>query len=191
LATGTEYSQKTWLHTRSRALKLYELTKMLTELEAELDNIVDVTDGQSVIKDEIYSRLDQFGVQFEFKAGQIGKMVLNYESDMAQLKAEEDRLAARRKVISNRVDHLKKYLLGCMKELGIKTVNYETVRVMIQDNPYSVGEVSLPDLPAEFVRIIPELKEPDKKKILEHFKETGEIPDGVSEISRSQRLIIK
>lgn len=165
-------------------MKLYELTKILTDIEAELDN-------GSMPLEEINVKLDQFGVQFEFKAAEIAKMVLNYESDMAQLKAEEDRLAARRKVISNRVDHLKKYLLGCMKELGIKTVNYETVRVMIQDNPYSVGEISMPDLPSEFVRIIPESKEPDKKKILEHFKQTGEIPDGVSEISRSQRLVIK
>jgi len=172
-------------------LKLYELTKMLTELEAELDNVVDVTDGQSVVKDEIYSRLDQFGVQFEFKASQIAKMILNYESDMAQLKAEEDRLNSKRKVLDNRVEHLKSYLMGNMNELGIKTVNYEAVRVAIQDNPYSVGETSLPDLPPEFVRIIPERKEPDKKAILDHFKQTGEIPIGVSEISRSQRLVIK
>lgn len=165
-------------------MKLYELTKILTDLEYELDN-------GTMPLEEINARLNQFGTQFEFKAGQIGKMVLNYESDMAQLKAEEDRLAARRKVISNRVDHLKKYLLGCMKELGIKTVNYETVRVIIQDNPYSVGEISMPDLPSEFVRIIPEQAMPDKVKILKHFNETGEIPDGVSEISRSQRLVIK
>ena len=165
-------------------MKLYELTKILTDLEAELDNA-------DMPIEEINTRLDQFGTQFEFKAGQIARMVLNYDSDISQLKAEEERLAGRRKTLSNRVDHLKKYLLGCMKELGIKTVNYEIIRVIIQDNPYSVGAVSLNLLPAEFVRIIPESKEPDKKKILEHFKETGEIPDGVSEISRSQRLIIK
>jgi hypothetical protein len=61
----------------------------------------------------------------------------------------------------------------------------------VQDNPYSVGEVSLDTLPPEFIRIIPEQKAADKKAILEHFKQTGEIPPGVSEISRSKRLVIK
>ena len=165
-------------------MKLYELTKILTDLEAELDN-------GDMLPEEVNSMLDQFGVQFEFKAAEIAKMVMNYESDTAQLKAEEQRLASKRETLSNRIDNLRKYLLGNMNELGIKTVNYETVRVMVQDNSYSVGAVALNLLPAEFVRIIPESKEPDKKKILEHFKETGEIPDGVSEISRSQRLVIK
>jgi hypothetical protein len=144
-----------------------------------------------MLPEEVNSRLDQFGVQFEFKAAEIAKMVMNYESDITQLKAEEERLASKRTILNKRITDLKKYLLGNMKELGINTVNYEIIRIAIQDNPYSVGEVSLSDLPAEFVRIIPESKEPDKKKILEHFKQTGEIPDGVSEISRSQRLVIK
>ena len=165
-------------------MKLYELTKILTDLQAELDN-------GDMLPEEINSRLDQFGVQFEFKAAEIAKMVVNYESDITQLKAEEERLASKRTILNKRITDLKKYLLGNMNELGIKTVNYEIIRIAIQDNPYSVGEVSLSDLPTEFVRIIPESKEPDKKKILEHFKETGEIPDGVSEISRSQRLVIK
>lgn len=165
-------------------MKLYELTKILTDLEAELDN-------GSMSLEEIALRLDQFGVQFEYKAGQIARMILNYESDIDQLKVEEDRLFSKRKTLNNTVDSLRKYLLGNMKELGIKTVNYEAVRVLVQDNPYSVGETSIKDLPAEFVRTIPESKEPDKKAILEHFKQTGEIPDGVAEISRSQRLVIK
>jgi len=169
-------------------LKLYELTKILTDLESDLDNAD--TDSQPALN-EIYSRLDQFGTQFEFKAGQIGKMVLNYESDIAQLKAEEERLAARRKILTNRVDYLKKYLLENMNEIGIKNVSYETVRIMIKDNPYSVGEVAIANLPAEFVRIIPEQAVPDKIKILEHFKQTGELPEGVVEIVRSQRLVIK
>jgi len=165
-------------------LKLYELTRILAELDNELDN-------GSLSLEEIAIRLDQFNVQFDFKAAQIAKMVLNYESDMAQLKAEEERLASKRKTLNNRSESLRHYLLGNMREAGIKTVNYEAIRVAIQDNPYSVGEVSINDLSPEFIRIIPEQKEPDKKAILEHFKQTGEIPAGVAEISRTQRLVIK
>jgi len=165
-------------------LKLYELTKLLTDLETDLDN-------GTMPLEEINARLDQFSVQFEFKAAQIARMILNYESDMAQLKEEEQRLYNKRQALNNRVDSLKKYLLGNMEELGINSVNYEAVRILVQENPYSVGEVSLDALPPEFIRIIPEQKAADKKAILEHFKQTGEIPFGVSEISRTKRLVIK
>lgn len=165
-------------------MKLYELTKILTDLEADLDN-------GTMPLEEINARLDQFSVQFEFKAAQIARMILNYESDMAQLKEEEQRLYNKRQTLGNRVDSLKKYLLGNMEALGINSVNYETVRILVQENPYSVGEVSLDALPPEFIRIIPEQKAADKKAILEHFKQTGEILPGVSEISRTRRLVIK
>lgn len=165
-------------------MKLYELTKALTDLETELEN-------GTMPLEEIKSRLDQFSTQFEFKAVQIARMILNYESDMAQLKAEEERLYNKRQTLSNRVDSLKKYLLSNMEELGVSSVNYETVRILVQDNPFSVGEVSLDALPPEFIRIIPEQKMPDKQAILKHFKETGEILPGVSEISRTKRLVIK
>lgn len=164
-------------------MKLYELTKILTDLEAELDS-------GNTPPEEINSRLDQFGVQFEFKAAEIAKMILNYESDMIQLKSEEDRLASKRKILDSRTHSLKKYLMGNMNELGITTVHYETLRISIQDNPYSVSEVSIDNLAPEFIRIIPEQREPDKKAILEHFKQTGEIPSGC-QISRTQRLVIK
>lgn len=165
-------------------MKLYELTKILADLDNEIDK-------DNLPPEEIALRLDQFSVQFEFKAVQIAKMILNYESDMAQLKEEEQRLYNKRQALNGRVDSLKKYLLGNMEELGINSVNYETVRILVQDNPYSVGEVLLDNLPPEFIRIIPEQKTADKKAILEHFKQTGEIPPGVSEISRSKRLVIK
>jgi len=141
--------------------------------------------------EEINARLDQFSVQFEFKAAQIAKMILNYESDMAQLKEEEQRLYNKRQALNGRVDSLKKYLLGNMEALGINSVNYETVRILVQENPYSVGEVSLDALPPEFIRIIPEQKVADKQAILNHFKQTGEIPFGVFDISRTKRLVIK
>jgi len=165
-------------------LKLYELTKILTDLEYELDN-------GTMPLEEINARLDQFSVQFEFKAAQIAKMILNYESDMAQLKEEEQRLYNKRQALNGRVDSLKKYLLGNMEALGINSVNYETVRILVQENPYSVGEVSLDALPPEFIRIIPEQKVADKQAILNHFKQTGEIPFGVFDISRTKRLVIK
>jgi len=164
-------------------MKLYELTKILADLDDEIDK-------GNLPPEEIALRLDQFSVQFEFKAAQIARMVLNYESDIAQLKAEEERLNSKRKALVSRSDFLKDYLLSNMRELGINSINYEATRIAIQDNPYSVSEVSINNLSPEFIRVIPEQREPDKKAILEHFKQTGEIPSGC-QISRTQRLVIK
>jgi hypothetical protein len=172
-------------------MKLYELSKMLTDLEAELDNTLDATSDQKVEEDEIRNRLDQFGVQFEFKAEQIAKMIQNYKSDIVQLKQEEDRLQDKRQKLAKRNERLAAYLLGCMNELDIQRIKGDILTIAIRENPYSVGEVDLLGLPEEYTRFVPERREPDRTKILKHFNETGEIVNGVSEISRTKRLEIK
>jgi hypothetical protein len=77
-----------------------------------------------------------------------------------------------------------------MVSLDINNVKGDLLQITVRPNPYSVSEVDLGLLPQEFIRTIPEKQEPDKKAILEHFKATGELINGV-EINRTLRLSIK
>ncbi len=173
-------------------MKLYELTKILTDLENSLETIeTSDTVSKEEIEKEIYLKLDQFSVQFDYKAEQIGKMILNYAADIQKIKLEENRLRKKCQALYNRKDSLEKYLLGCMRQIGINKVKHDTLNIAIRQNPWAVvGEVNIEKLKPEFVRIIPATMEPDKSKILEHFRKTGEIPEGTN-IARTERLEIK
>jgi len=166
-------------------MKLYELTKELAQLADQLESLPE----DEETKTEIYNRLDQFGVQFEFKAEQIGKLIINLQSDIEQLKAEEERLYQRRKSLTTHMEHLKEYLLYNMEQLQINHVKGDVLNVVLRDNPPSVLVINLELIPQEFNRVIHKV-EPDKKAIIEHFKSTGEIPAGC-EIVRQKRVEIK
>ena len=167
-------------------MKLYEITEQLYNLLASLDD----SDNNTNEAEEIRIKLDLFAGQFEFKAEQIGKIVLNYQSDITQLEAEQLRLEAKRKALENRNKSLKKYLLDNMNILGITQVKGDVFNINVRNNPPSVVIPEAMELDANFTRIIPERREPDKVKILAHFKETGEIVTG-AKIETSQRIEIK
>lgn len=165
-------------------MKLYELTEALAKIEAEIEN------AETPDLAGLASKLNQYAVQFEYKAEQIARMIVNYKADIQALKTEEDRLAAKRKALTSRTTYLEGYLMCNMLDLGLNNVKSGTFKIVIQDNPYSVTEANINALPDEFIRTIPETKEADKKAIMDHFKATGEIPYGAV-IAKTQRLVIK
>lgn len=167
-------------------MKLYEISAELNDLFGQLTGLTD----SNLSEDEIKVRLDLFAGQFEYKAHEIGKMIFNMGNDAVSIKQEEIRLAAKRKALENQVERLEKYVMAEMKAIGITKVKGDILTLVLRDNPSSVQVTSFMDLPEQFVRIVPEMREPDKKAILTHFKETGEIPTGC-EVTRGQRLEIK
>lgn len=165
----------------------------LYELSAEMHNLLEQVTGiaeTQLSDDELKIRLDLFAGQFEYKAVEIGKMIYNLRNDVCSILVEEDRLKQKRKSLENKQDWLEKYLQMNMKETGLVSIRGDVLTLSLRDNPPSVKVVDLMELPVQFTRIIPEMREPDKKAILAHFKETGEIPTGC-EIVRGQRLEIK
>jgi hypothetical protein len=168
-------------------MKLYELS---VEFNSLLDQLIWPPTEMQLTEEEIQIRLNLFAGQFEYKAHEIGKMIFNMGNDAVSIKQEEIRLAAKRKALENKAEWLEKYVMAEMKSIGITKVKGDILTLTLRDNPSSVQVTSFLDLPEEFVRIVPEQREPDKKAILAHFKETGEIPTGC-EVTKSQRLEIK
>jgi hypothetical protein len=167
-------------------MHLYELTKELQQLSDALMGITEVP----LSDDEIRVKLDQFGAQFEYKAEQVAKMIRNYEANAAALENEEVHLAARRKALENKVKFFKSYLLQNMTALEITSVKGDILNITVRNNPLSVTVVNLLDIPESFTRIIPEHREADKTKIIDTFKESGEMVPG-TEITRTKRIEIK
>lgn len=124
------------------------------------------------------------------KADGFGTYVAGLVAHAEAVKAEMDRLSATHKRLAGHADALKRYALAQMERMGKTEVPGELYTLKIQKNPPSVAvTVLLGALPPEFVRVIPEQREADKKALLAALK-GGATIDGVT-LTQSTRLVIR
>lgn len=104
-------------------------------------------------------------------------------------KAEAKRLRDQAERIDKAAADLKARMLAHMQALGDTKVVLPRYTISIRLNPPSVAVLEEAMVPGEFQRVIPARIEVDKRAILNFFKDTGEIPQGV-DVVRTQRLDI-
>lgn len=164
--------------------RLYELSDQYNALSQLLENTeseeADLTEGLNNITD-----------QFNVKAENIGKLILSLAGDITTIQTEEERLAKRKGVIGRQLDYLKSYLHQEMLATNNETIKGTLLTISFRKNPASVSIVDQEAIPEEFRYKIPETWQPDKKHILDHFKTTGEIIDGVDIICDKKTLTIR
>ena len=88
--------------------------------------------------EELAKKLDELGLQRQQKLEGVARYVLNVRSDISALKAEEARLASRRKVLENKEKSLMSYLdhacNGQKTDFGVATLCYrKSEKVMVSD----------------------------------------------------------
>lgn len=126
-------------------MKLYEMTEQLMAIDSLLaDNI----DGES--NEILESAREQLLADINIKMEHILEYIANCKSRVDYLKAEETRLANKRKSIEKRIDWLKGMVMGQMKASGLQKEEYGTYTVSIAKTPAKVvltedGEQFLPD----------------------------------------------
>ena len=166
--------------------RLYELTERYKAIEDMLDR-----DIEYISRDEIEETLANIKDDIEDKVASIGKIVLELKSDIESVKVEEDRLAKRRSGFTSKMEWLKLYLLAEMVSTNTLKVKRDVISVSIQNNPPSAELVDLELVPEQYIRVIPEKREPDKRAIIEHFKETGELVPGVNIITDKKFVSVR
>ena len=166
--------------------KLYKLTEQYQAIEEMLGR-----EFEYVSQDEIKETLTTIKDEIEEKVSSIGKLVLELKSDIESVEAEEDRLAKRRSGYTSKMEWLKNYLLVEMQSANVLKVKKDVISVSVRDNPPSAELIDLELVPEQYVRVIPEKREPDKKAIIEHFKDTGEIVSGVDIITNKKFVSIR
>ena len=159
----------------------------LYQLTENYNNILELADNPEVTEDMIKEALDSISEEIELKAVNIAKLIKSIESDIAGVKTEKDRLAAKEKSMSNKVKNLKEYLYSAMKLTGKEKIKTDLFSFNIQKNPASVNVISDTDIPEEFLVEMP--KQIDKKAILEKLK-AGETVPGC-ELQQTTSLRIK
>jgi len=162
-------------------MTLYEITDEIKTLEDMIENAL--TDPEGNLKDlaeedktALLALVDETQGKFADKAERICRYMANVKAQAEACKAEEERLAKRRKASERKTDALKWILETSMIRAGMEKAEAGTFKLAIQKNPPSVFIARLDDVPPEYWRIIPETREPDKRKMLEDLKAGEKIP---------------
>lgn len=144
--------------------KLYELTSDFQQIQSLIE------EGQEGLEDT----LESINLAIDDKLENIGKVIKNIEGEVAAFKAEEKRLAERRKTLENEIKNLKLYAEQQLKEMGERKVKAGTFTFSIQKNPASVRVEDERMIPKSFfVEVAPKL---DKSTIKKMLKDGEKIP---------------
>ena len=154
-------------------MKLYELTDAYRSVLEELSEASE--DGEDETR--YHDLLSGLGGAFDEKVLSIAKIIRSMEADVTVLAAEVDRLQGRKRHLAGRIDWLKRYLLGEMEAVTREKVSGPMLTVSLAKAPPSFDVICTADVPAEFQRIKVEI---DRSRILEHFKQTGEVVPGTT-----------
>ena len=158
-------------------MKLYELNQNYQRI---LDMIDDGAEG-------LQDTLESLSEAIEEKVENIAKVVKTLDSEAAAIKAEEERLAMRRRSLEGNAKRLKEYAQQSMELADIKKVKGEVFTLAIQKNPPSLHVIDEGLVPKDYFTVpAPVL---DKKRLLTELK-AGKEFDGVV-IKQGQSLRIK
>ena len=162
---------------------LYELTAGLQTL---WDLMEEGTLEEEMLLDAFKNQEEEISIKIEGYC----KFIKNLESDIAGLKAEEERLRDKRKTMENTIDRAKKAMKAAMEVSGEKKIKGDLFTVAIQNNPPSVvlDEQCLENIPERY--LIPQEPKLDRKKIAEDIK-AGEDLNGIAHLEQTESLRIK
>lgn len=157
-------------------MKLYEYAESYRYL-------LDQVESGEYTEDDVKDTLEAIGICTAEAVEQVGKIILEADAGAAALKAEEDRVKARRMALERKEAALKEYLKNALEMMGERKVKTPLITVSIRKNPDSV------QLTPQFVQwatisgrddlLRYKEPEPDKRKILEALKAGEDLPASI------------
>lgn len=155
---------------------LYQLTDDFNQLmEAEAE-------------DEIAMALVEIlAGEIEVKAENICKLIKTIDGTAEQFKAEEKRIAERRKAMENKSARIREYMRDRLLSANIDKIQAGTFKISIG----TVGSCAIDNLeaiPPKFLTIIPEQYQPDKNAIKAAIKAGESVPGAHIEASFSMTI---
>ncbi|MGJ0848295.1 siphovirus Gp157 family protein [Tissierella praeacuta] len=161
--------------------KLYELTEMY-------QNIWDLIGDDEVDLEALEKALKDIEDNIEIKAENTAKLIKGIDADVEVIKAEEKRLADRRKALENKKEGIKTYLENHLRIMEIDKVKTPLFTVALQKNPPSVNILDEKLIPKDYIKTVTTTSI-SKKDLLEDLKQ-GLIIDGV-ELKQTKSLRIR
>ena len=152
-------------------MNLYDLTSEYLHLQEVLENV----DATQEDYDTLTDLLEITEKDIEEKAENYAKVIRNFEGNVTALKAEEKRLAEKRKRLETSIETLKMNLYNAMVATGKRKFEKGVFKFAIQKNGGAlpvIVDVPTDQLDDEFVIVS---EKPDLKAIAKYIEETGDI----------------
>lgn len=148
----------------------------LADERLALDALIAQDDGEYTPEAEALER--DLVAQLMQKVDSFGTFLAEQKATAEALDEELVRLSTRQRAITSRIERLKRYAQDALQSMGRDRVEGLLYTFALQKNPASVLVDVLPDaLPAEFVRVQPEVRTADRKAIAAALK-AGHSIDG-------------
>lgn len=163
--------------------KLYEITDYFISVMDKLENGELTAEETIAVKQEIENALMT-------KSNNIIGYYLDRKALIEAIDTQIKRLQEYKKTETNKLDRYKEYIKDNMELMGIEKIETGAGKMQIAKSPISVDILDEKLIPDEFKMKSIEIKV-DKKAIADHFKETGEIIDGVKINYNNTNLRIK
>jgi phage host-nuclease inhibitor protein Gam len=147
----------------------------LYDLAGEWAALADAADAEGGDVGDALARVDALGEALEAKAAGVLAVLRGLDAEAEACRAEEKRLAERRKAREAAGERLREYVRGCMDAAGIAKIATPLGTLALQASPARVEVVDEAAVPEEFVRV---KREVDKRAVLAAYKAEGLIADG-------------
>ena len=150
-------------------MKLYEVNQGIEELIAMLEP--DPETGEESAADEVMEQLHALEMERSRILEYLAKLVLNCRAEAASIRAEEKRLAERRRGLESRDERLMQILdrecAGQKTDCGVATVNYRaTSRVDVSDSRKAISWLKRHKYTDCYRTPEPEVSKAEVKKLL-------------------------
>ena len=152
----------------------------LYELSAGYQTLLDAYDAAETDeeREDILAILAETEGDIQAKAENYAKVIRMKEEESKAFKAEADRLTKRRQAAENMVARLKSTLLDAMKMTDTMEIVTSIGKWRVQMNPVSCEVVDIDKVPMMYH--VKHEDTVDKKTLIQHYKLTGELVDGVA-----------
>ena len=163
------------------------MTIKLYDLAADFKKVSELIDNEEIDPEVLQDTLQSIEGAIEIKAVNIATLVQGLSADADIIKAEEKRLAARRKAIEGKQKWLKDYLQSQMEYAGID-IKTATHTIALQKNPPALFIEDDKAIPSQYMTLIPERWEVDNAKVKEALKAGRKVPGAELRQGKSLRI---
>ena len=174
------------------------LWQVSREIELALKELAHLEDDETYeeVRVRVQERLERLSITIETKWDNCARMIKNTDAETALL---ESRLEVREnecKILKTRIRGqkrlgawLREYVKVNMGRLGFKKLETPSgIKLTIRKNAVSCEVTHQELVPEEYIRV---RREPNKKALVDNFKETGEVFQGVIFHTDKTSLLVK
>lgn len=152
-------------------MKLYELTDAYAELAALLDECESEEEAA-----QLWAQMDEVGASIAEKADNYARFLRNKQTEVDGLDKEIARLQKRKRSAENQIEQLREHMKFAMGVAGATEIRTTLGKWTMRSNPPRVEVIDESEIAPEFFD--PQPPKLMKSRLQQHWKETGEIPDG-------------